>query len=272
MVKFDLVAIDIDGTLIDSTLKITKPVFEAIQRVVDTGAKIVLCTGRPFPGAENYMKALGLTREGDYIINYHGALVQRTDTGEIILDHQLTYDDMMKWHSLAKAHNSNFQAIRNEGVYSEQTDFSPKALIEPFVNEMPLRVRTLAEMDQEIAYSKFMMKNDEPVTQNLEDHVPVEYRKNYTVIRSEADSLEVLNKRASKGQSLKELANFLEIPRERVMAIGDSGNDIDMVEYAGLGIGMGNAVAEVKDVADVLTDTNNEDGVAKAIDRYFFDK
>jgi hypothetical protein len=272
VVKFDLVAIDIDGTLVNSSLSITKPVFEAVQRVVDAGAKIVLCTGRPFPGAEDYMKELGLTREGDYIINYHGALVQKTDTGEIILDHQLTYDDMMKWHALAKEHDSNFQAVRNDGVYSEQTDFSPKALIEPFVNEMPLRVRTLAEMDAEISYSKFMMKNDEPVTQKLEDHVPVEYRKDYTVIRSEADSLEVLNQRASKGQSLKELANLLEIPKKRVMAIGDSGNDIDMVEFAGLGVAMGNAVTEVKKVADVITDTNDEDGVARAIEHYFFEE
>lgn len=179
---------------------------------------------------------------------------------------------MLKWNDLAKSYKSNFQAVRNDGVYTEQTDFSPKALIEPFVNEMPLRVRTLKQMDQALAYSKFMMKNDEPVTQNLEDHVPVAFREAYTVIRSEADSLEVLNKLASKGQSLKELAHILEIPRDRVMAIGDSGNDIDMVEYAGLGVAMGNAVSEVKDVADVITDTNDEHGVAVAIDRYFFAK
>lgn len=270
--KYDLIAIDIDGTLINSNLEITKPVFEAVQRVVATGAKIVLCTGRPFPGAEDYMKELGLTQEGDYIINYHGALVQRTDTGEVAIDHQLSYDDLMKWQALAKKHDSNFQAVRNDGVYSEQVDFSPKSLIEPFVNEMPLRVRTLSEMDPKIAYSKFMMKNDAPVTQNLEDHVPVAFRKDYTVIRSEADSLEVLNKQASKGQSLKELADFLNVPQKRVMAIGDSGNDIDMVEYAGLGVAMGNAVPEVKDVADVITASNDEDGVAVAIEQYFFDE
>jgi len=182
----------------------------------------------------------------------------------------LSFEDMMQWNNLAKEHGSNFQAIRNDGVYSEQTDFSPKALIEPFVNKMPLRIRKLKDMSKKSSFSKFMMKNDEPVTQNLEDHVPVEFRKAYTVIRSEADSLEVLNKHASKGQALKELAASLDIPKGRVMAIGDSGNDIDMVEYAGLGIAMGNAVIEVKDVADVITDTNDENGVATAIERYFF--
>lgn len=267
---YDLIAIDIDGTLINSRLEISKPVFDVVQRVVKTGSKIVLCTGRPYPGAEDYMKELGLTQDGDYIINYHGALVQRTDTGEIMIDHQLSFEDMMQWNNLAKEHGSNFQAIRNDGVYSEQTDFSPKALIEPYVNKMPLRIRKLKDLSKKSSFSKFMMKNDEPVTQNLEDHVPVEFRKAYTVIRSEADSLEVLNKNASKGQALKELAASLDIPKGRVMAIGDSGNDIDMVEYAGLGIAMGNAVIEVKDVADVITDTNDENGVATAIERYFF--
>lgn len=270
--KYDLIAIDIDGTLINPNLEITQPVFDAVQRVVDTGAKIVLCTGRPFPGAEDYMKELGLTREGDYIITYHGALAQRTDTGEIIVDHQLSHDDMMKWHELAKTHDSNFQAVRNDGVYSEMTDYSPKALNEPYLNKMPLRVRTLSELDSDMPFSKFMMNNVESVTQTLDDHVPVEYRTDYTVIRSDAAALEVLNKQASKGQTLSELARSLDIPRERVMAIGDSGNDIDMVEYAGLGVAMGNAIPEVVDVADVITDSNAEHGVAKAIERFFFDE
>ena len=84
------------------------------------------------------------------------------------------------------------------------------------------------------------------------------------------NTIEVLNKEASKGQSLKELADHLGIPQERVMAIGDSGNDIDMVEYAGLGVAMGNAVPAVLNVADVVTDSVDNDGVATAINRYFF--
>lgn len=268
--KYDLVAIDIDGTLVNSELVITKPVYDAVQRVVDSGSKIVLCTGRPYPGAEAYMKELGLTQEGDYIINYHGALAQRTDTGEVVVDHQLSYDDMLTWQALAVEQEANFQAVRNDGVYSEQLDFNPKGLIEPFVNGITLRIRTLSEMDPELSYSKFIMKDHVDVIHNLEDHVPAEFRERYTVIRSEADSLEVLNKHASKGRTLKELAALLDIPRERVMAIGDSGNDIDMVEFAGLGVAMGNAVPEVKEVADVITENHNADGVAVAIERYFF--
>lgn len=272
MLKYDLIAIDIDGTLINSTHEITKPVYDAVQRVIDSGSKIVLCTGRPFPGAKPYMEELGLTKEGDYIINYHGALVQRTDTGKVVIDHQLTYEDMLKWHGFTKEVGVNFHAVRGDSVYSEQLDFSPKSLIEPFVNDMHLRVRKLAELDRDFTYSKFVMQDKVALINELQIKVPEEFAEQYTVIRSMEDSFEVLNKDASKGRTLKELANHLEIPRERVMAIGDSGNDIDMVDYAGLGVAMGNAVPAVKEVADVITTTNNQDGVAVALNRYLFNE
>jgi len=267
--KYDLIAIDIDGTLINEQQKITTPVFEAVRKVVQSGSQIVLCTGRPFPGAEDYMKELELNQKGDFIINYHGALVQRTDTGEVVIDHQLDADDLHKWYDFAQKYNSNFQGVRNDGVYTDQTDFNFEGLIEPFYNQMPLHIRPLEELTEH-SYSKFIMSDAEDIVQNLEDHVPVAFREDYTVLRSQAMSLEVLNKNASKGQSLKELADHLEIPRERVMAIGDSGNDIDMVDYAGLGVAMDNAVPAVKNVADVITGSNEKNGVATAIDRYLF--
>lgn len=81
----------------------------------------------------------------------------------------------------------------------------------------------------------------------------------------------MLNKSASKGQALKDLAQILSIPRENIMAIGDNENDIDMIEYAGMGVAMGNAIASVKDVSDYITDTNEQDGVAKAIEAIAFE-
>ena len=268
--NYDLVAIDIDGTLVTRSHTIAEPVFEAIQRIKQTGKKIVLCTGRPFPGAKPYMEELGLTNEGDYMITYHGALVQRTDTLENVIHHELDYKDLLEWHALANDLNSNFHSVRNDGVYTDLRDLDQFALVEPYVNMIPLRIRDVDELDQTMSYSKFIMADEFDVIQNVEDNIPAEMRQKYTVVRSMPNTIEVLNKDASKGQSLRELADHLEIPRERVMAIGDSGNDIDMVEYAGLGVAMGNAIPEVKNVADVVTDTVDEFGVATAINRYFF--
>ena len=114
------------------------------------------------------------------------------------------------------------------------------------------------------------MKDDVARIDKLAAAIPDDMHERFTIIRSMDDSIEVLHKEASKGRTLKELIDHLGIPRERIMTIGDSGNDIDMVEFGGLGVAMGNAVPEVLAVADVVTSTNNEDGVAEAINRYFF--
>lgn len=268
--NYDLIAIDIDGTLVTRSHIISQPVFDAIERVKATGKKIVLCTGRPFPGAEPYMNELQLTKEGDYMITYHGALVQKTDTLETVIHHELNYDDLMAWNELTTSLGSNMHAVRNDGVFTDLTDLNYYALIEPFVNNIPLRIRDFNEIDRDLPFSKFIMADEVDVIQKLEENIPTEFRQKYTIVRSMDNTIEVLNKQASKGQSLKELADHLGIPQERVMAIGDSGNDIDMVEYAGLGVAMGNAVPAVLNVADVVTDSVDNDGVATAINRYFF--
>lgn len=268
---YDLIAIDIDGTLIRGNAGVSAPVFEAIQRVVKAGKRIVLCTGRPFPGARRYMEELRLTQEGDFLITYHGALVQRTDTLETVIHHELSMADLQLWHEFVQDVGVNFQAVRNDGVYMDAVDVEPQALIEPFFNELPLRLRDFDQLNSTLNFSKFIMADQFELIEKLEEQIPRSFREKFTVVRSVENAIEVLNKDASKGQSLSELAEYLEIPRERVMAIGDSGNDIDMVEYAGLGVAMGNAIPAVKDVADIITDSVDEDGVATAINRYFFD-
>ena len=268
--SYDLIAIDIDGTLISRNQTISDPVFKAIQRVKKAGKKIVLCTGRPFPGARPYMEELRLNEEGDYMITYHGALVQRTDTLETVIHHELGFEEFKEWHSLTSHLNSNMHAVRNDGVFTDLRDLNRFALVEPFINEIPLRIRSLDELDHNLTYSKFLMADEVDIIQNLEEHIPTDMRQKYTVVRSMENTIEVLNKEASKGQTLKELAHLLNIPTERVMAIGDSGNDIDMVEYAGLGVAMGNAIPAVKSVANVITDSVDDHGVATAINRYVF--
>lgn len=270
--SYDLIAIDIDGTMITRDHIIAKPVLEAVRRVVSTGKKIVLCTGRPFPGAEPYMKELGLNQEGDYLITYHGALVQRTDTLETVIHHELNLENLLEWQKLTGEAEVSMHAVRNDGVYTNAKDLTYYQLVEPFVNNLPLRIRDPHELDTDMAFTKFLISDEVETIEYLAENIPVDFRQRYTILRSMPNTLEILNKSASKGQSLKELASLLRIPRERIMAIGDSGNDVDMIDYAGLGVAMGNAIPEVKEVADVITDSVEEFGVATAINRYFFNE
>lgn len=270
--NYDLIAIDIDGTLVAENKIIAPPVYDAIQRVVQTGKKVVLCTGRPLPGAQPYVEELALNKVDDYMITYHGALVQRSDTLETILHHELSYQDLLKWRELTQSLDHTIQAVRNDGVFTDMKDLDYFKLMESYFNNIPLRIREMDEMNPEHLFSKLFMGDDEQKLDRFEEVIPDFFKKEYTVLRSGPNSIEILNKKASKGQSLGELADLLNIPQERVMAIGDSGNDIDMVEYAGLGIAMGNAVPEVKAVADVITKDADNFGVAHAINRYLFNE
>src|SRR5699024_11999321 len=115
----------------------------------------------------------------------------------------LNHDDLIQWHTLASDLKSNFHSVRNDGVYTDLRDLDRFALIEPTVNNIPLRVRTIAEMNQEMTFSKFLMADEFETIQELEDNIPIEMRQKYTVVRSMPNTIEVLNKNASKGQSLK---------------------------------------------------------------------
>jgi len=102
--------------------------------------------------------------------------------------------------------------------------------------------------------------------------IPQEFYQKYTVVKSAPYFLEFLHIKANKGLGVKKLAEKLNIKKEEVICIGDAGNDTHMVEYAGLGVAMGNAVQELKDIADFVTLSNEEHGVAHVIDRFIFNK
>lgn len=265
--SIQLIAIDIDGTLLNAKRELNQEVTEAIQAAVQSGIKIVLCTGRPTPGIRDYIKELGLDQKEDYSITYNGGLLRRTDTEEIISQHELLYDDFLKLQNFADEVGVHFHALHNDKIITLNKNISHFTVHESFVSEIPLLYRNLNEIDKNASYSKLMMIDWPEILEEGIESLPQTLWDEYTVLRSEPHFLEFLNKKASKGTTLKELADILDISSENVMAIGDSGNDLDMVEYAGLGVAMGNATEEVKNAAQYITATSEENGVAEAIEK-----
>ncbi|GEK92103.1 sugar-phosphatase [Alkalibacterium kapii] len=267
-----LIAIDIDGTLLNTDRKVTKEVKEAIHAAKQADIRVVLCTGRPFPGVVSLIEELELNETDDYVISYNGALVQNTHTEEKIIDYTLTHDDYLFLEKTAREAGSHFHAIHNEGVFTPNKDISKYTVREAFIIGLPLFYRTPGEMDPSSSYNKMMMIDEPPVLEAAIARLPESLWENYTLLRSEPYYFEILNKKASKGKAVKALAEHLNIDRKQVMAIGDSGNDIDLVDFAGIGVAMENATDEVKAVADVITASNNNHGVAHAINTYALDR
>lgn len=263
-----LIAIDIDGTLLNSDRKITTKVKEVLQRANANGINIVLCTGRPLPGVQELLKELDLFGENDYVITYNGALVQATKSKEIISQHTLSYDDFLEIELMARKVGSHLHTIDDTTIYTANRDISSFTVHEAFLVNMPLKYRTVEEMTPELKIIKMMMIDEATILDQAIDKIPERFKEKYTTVKSTEFYYEILNKHASKGIALKELANHLGIAQAETMAIGDNENDLSMIDYAGIGVAMGNATESVKLAADVHTSSHDEDGVAHVIEKY----
>ena len=263
-----LIAIDIAGTLVDKEFKITPEVKAAITEAREQGVKIVLCTGRPFPGVKRYIKELDLDQDEDYVITYNGSLVLSTATNEVLVSHTLDYSDFVRINELADKFNVHTHGIDNEAIYTANKDISIFTTRESFITTMPIRYRSLAELPEDKLFTKIMFIDQPELLDILIPAIPAQFHEDYVIVRSEPHFLEVLNKDAGKASALAELAALLNIDAENIMAIGDNENDLSIIEYAGVGVAMGNAVDKVKEAADFITKSNAESGVAHAIRTY----
>ena len=137
---------------------------------------------------------------------------------------------------------------------------------ESFVATIPLVFCEAEKMDPETQFLKVMMIDEPEILDKAISRIPAEVKEKYTVLKSAPYFLEILDKRVNKGTGVKSLADALGIKAEEVMAIGDQENDIAMIEYAGVGVAMDNAIPSVKEIANFVTKSNLEDGVAYAIE------
>lgn len=264
---YKLVAIDIDGTLINSHGEITTEVNAAIQAVQEKGVKVVLVTGRPIGGVTTFVEELGLNEEEDYVITYNGAFVQNTYTGEVILQNFLTYNDLECLYELSQQLHSPMHYFDLNNVYTPNKAISRYTVYESFTNQVPLHYQPIEEAPMDIQMPKVMYIDDEARLNEIIEAIPESFKEKYTMVKSAPYFLEILHPLVSKGSVVKQLAEKLSIKREEIICIGDGGNDLSMIEYAGCGVAMGNAIPAVKAAADFQTLSNNENGVAHAIEK-----
>ena len=262
-----LVAIDIDGTLVNNNREITPEVFEAIQKAKDAGVKIVIASGPPLLGAKNILESVNLLDAGDYVITYNGALVQATATGEAFIDEPLTYDDYLDIEMESRRLKTPLHSITMSTIYTHNRNISKYSINEAYITGLPLKYRTAEEMAKHEIIK--MMYIDEP--EKLDETItklPQRFKERYTIVKSTPFYLEILNKNASKGLAVQHLAEKLGISHEETMAIGDEENDRSMLEAVGNPVVMANGNPELKKIAKYITKSNEASGVAHAINEW----
>lgn len=263
-----LVAIDMDGTLFDDNKNVSDDVAMAISAAQKRGVKIVPCTGRPLHGVLPTLEKLNLMGDDNYSITYNGALIQHNSDNEVIFRRTLTRDDFIQIEKLSREIGVHCHFLDLERVYTTNKDVSPYTIRECFMNDLPLRYLTVDEIAPDVDILKTMMIDKAEILSEAIKKIPAQFFERYTILRSEKFFLEWLNKDASKGKAVAHLAQYLNIPQNEVMAIGDNENDSDMITYAGIGVAMGNAVEPIKQISDFITKTNNQHGVAHAIETF----
>lgn len=266
MVK--LIAIDIDGTLLNSAGVLTKAVKNTLKKASEKGVKVVLATGRPLKGVEPLLKELDLIGSDNYVITYNGSLVQTTDGSKVIKEYGLSLKTFKEVNELAKRNKVCFYAADREYLYTTQRDIGTYVAHESNLVKMPIRVRTLTEIKKIHPKIQKMMFADDP--QKIDEtiaNLPECFKKQYFTVKSTPFYLEILHKKANKGNALKALCEYLNISLCDVMAIGDNYNDIDMIVIAGESVAMGNAVESIKQIAKYITTSHDEDGVAQIVEK-----
>jgi len=206
--------------------------------------------------------------EDDYCLTYNGTLVLKAATGECIAQDTLGIEDYYRIEALARELGVHFQAFDFDTLYTPNKDIGKYTVHESEMTGIPLKYRSVEEMDVAIRFPKVMMIDEPELLDAAIARLPADIHQHYNIMKSAPFYLEILHKQADKGAGLKKLADKLGIKAENVMAIGDQGNDMAMVAYAGVGVAMGNAIPELKAIAQYVTSTNEEDGVAQAIEKF----
>ncbi|NPC94686.1 sugar-phosphatase [Bacillus sp. WMMC1349] len=262
---YKLIAIDMDGTLLNEQHEVTDEVKHTLHAAKAKGVKVVLCTGRPLGGVSRYLKELDLNEDGDYVIAYNGALVQNTYTEEVVSELTLGYQDVKDLYELSQKLKTPMHFFDSAYLYTPNRDISPYTIHESYITQVQLKFRTIEELPEDILVPKVMFVNEEAKLDRAIASVPEDMKQRYTMVKSAPFYCEVLHPNVSKGNAVKKLAELLGIGRHEVMAIGDNGNDLTMIKWAGCGVAMGNAIPEVKACADYETTSNSENGVAHVI-------
>jgi hypothetical protein len=296
---YKLLAVDMDGTLLNSKHQISTENLEAIKKAVDMGTKVVLASGRMFNGIYNYLEQLNLLNDKNYSVACAGALALNNTMSEVVESNNLGIDDLKYVYEIAKEHNLSLNIYTKDSILALQDDIYSR--LEAITNNANFKLVDLDSLNNVEIYKitlindsvngvrriKGFFKDLDIEDAKIIDMYPKEVKileddildkispylsDRYTVVKPFQFSLEVIRKNCNKWTAIEKIAKKLGIKDEEIICIGDSENDEHMIKNAGLGVAMENGFSKIKEIADYVTYTNDQHGVAHAINKFILKK
>jgi Cof subfamily protein (haloacid dehalogenase superfamily) len=240
---YRLVALDLDGTVVSPDLQLDPRDVEAVGRAQQSGMTVVVCTGRPFPGALPWARRLGL--DGP-LICYQGAQVRNPD-GSMLLDHGVPHDVAMEVVEFCRARDLHVQAYRDDELIVERD--RPEA--QAYARHAGMEVHVVGDLDQAMTATtpKLVIVADPPVIDRLLPEVRQRWEGRLYAATSVPSYLEMTSPLSDKRQALEFLCRRLGVPHTETVAVGDGRNDQPMIEWAALGVAIEGAPPEVIEAA-----------------------
>ena len=252
-----------DGTLLNDQKEITPETVSCIRAAIEEGLLFTLCTGRPAQGVEKYCRLLGLDVP---LITYNGAMLVHARTKEILFRQDMEPEDVRTVLDYGKKYqptmciwseNRLYTNVLNDQMRIYQKNAGTKAILLEDVNQLPSQgITKILWIDELSQIQKIQAEID-----------PSDFR-HVTFCTSQPTYLEFFNSKVSKATAMEKLGELYGIGTAEMIAVGDSFNDLPMIRYAGLGVAMENAQPQVKEAADYVTASNQEDGVAKLLEKW----
>ena len=259
--KYKFVAVDMDGTLLNSRGEITPATAEEIRKLADKDVVFTISTGRPIQGVAKYKELLGLKGP---VITYNGAMIVNAENHEVLFEQGLLREDARKIWELGQKYNTTMCIWAGNQLYGNRLDekihdYKNLSGVEPVLAE---DIETLLD----IGITKILWYDEVERIEEFLTLLSSDLFSEVTYCTSKLTFLEFFSSKVSKAVAMEKIGELLGITREEMVAIGDGLNDLCMIQYAGLGVAMENAAQEVKDNAQFITDTHDEDGVKKVLE------
>lgn len=270
--QYKMLVLDMDYTLLNKNKEVSQGNKNAIKKAAEKGVLVVVATGRLYSSAKYYAKLLGLNTP---VIASNGAIIKESHTNKTIYRSLLCEEAARKMIDVTKNHGLYCHFFAEDVIYTEKIINISKRYTEwnrRFTEADKVNIEVVPDLYELLNKEKGTILKAVVVDDDDEKILAVrnEILKTGMVTASQSlkDNVEVMNKGVSKGNAIHILAEMYGIKQEEIIAMGDNENDKSMIEYAGLGIAMGNAENCLKEVADYITGNYEEDGVAQAIEKF----
>lgn len=267
MIRYRYLALDLDGTLTNGDKDVSIKNRSYIKKAIDYGVKIILASGRPVIGIKNVAMKLNLCKEGGYIIAYNGGQIIDCLTDKDIFKKCIPFRFYHDICSIGKQYHVFSLNYKYDSVICE--DIASKYVQkEAYNNSIPLIKVDNLENEINEPVVKFMVVGEPDELKKAYGYLKEKIGDELNIFFSEPYFMEITPVGIEKASALEYLMNYLGGSSDELMACGDGLNDIPMLQYAGLSAAMGNASEKVKEQADYVVSTNEDDGVAEAIEKY----